>query len=475
MKTFIKTSLISSLVGLLGFNLVAQTADQDVTNGLAFLAAQDLVDANQQFTSALTLSPTNAAANALVAATRLLLLPTTPAGSNFLNSLGFPRAGRNIFNWTSLLSTNAAGDTLLPTNNTAVMVAFYRTNVMTALAASRTNLAMITDPNFTLSLTAGETSMEAVTVDYGDVLLLQALERVAEFAGYTANAQNGDVVMSQLQALSDTNKLSYQELLSLYPSLLTLANPNDLAASKGTLTNAAAIYFAASDFIRNVRAPGAPALFILSDDATNDEALFRTELTNALGSLNGPVTFDAPDPFTLNVSNYFAGTKTLRSLLPQFIGDSYVPDSLPDYTFGGILVDEPAYLTEKALRHMFHSYAGIYLGHVEDMTFNDGDAGIFAVFAGTNGQVTVVGYDIDSAQNYQSGQAGGVAAQFNVDKHGNWQFNSNTLAGVSGSGSFSKDGSFDGELDFTNHDSVWLHGYPNFPGFSQKANKTVIV
>ncbi len=68
-------------------------------------------------------------------------------------------------------------------------------------------------------------------------------------------------------------------------------------------------------------------------------------------------------------------------------------------------------------------------------------AGVFGVFVDTNGQATVVGYDADSFQNYD-GQAGGVAAQFNVNKHGDWNFNSNSVAGVSGSGSIGKDGTF---------------------------------
>ena len=87
---------------------------------------------------------------------------------------------------------------------------------------------------------------------------------------------------------------------------------------------------------------------------------------------------------------------------------------------------------------MFHSYAGIYGGHVNDLTFDDWDAGFFGVFISTNGQATVVGYDIDSYQNIDETQSGGVAAQFNVDRHG-VEYNSNSVAGVSGYGSVFKD------------------------------------
>jgi hypothetical protein len=455
MKTFIIIGIIS---GLLGCRLAAQTADQDVATGLNYLASQDVVHANQQFTNALALSPTNASANALVAVTRLLLLPTVPAGSNLLNSLGFSKGGRDIFNWTSSLPASVSSGKQLPSENTAVLVAFYHTNIMAALAASRTNLAAITDPGFALSLTAGETSLQAATVDYGDILMLQALERVAEFVGYTASAQNGDVVLSQLQSLAKNDGLTVQKLLATYPSLLTLANTNYLASSKGALTNAIALYFAASDFIRNVRAPGAPALFTLSDADTNDEALFRTELTNVLASLNGPAQFNAPDPVTIDASKYFTGAKTLRSLLPQFNGDLYVPGTLPDYTFGGTLVDVPAYQVEEQLEHIFYSYAGIYVGqnglYDDNSAINNGNGGYgsFAVFVSTNEQATVIG--TDEGDGSDDNNAFGVIAQFNVDGNGGWSFQSNN---VSGYGSFDKNGDFNGQLNYSNGLSVYLY------------------
>jgi hypothetical protein len=436
------------------------TADGLITQGRSDLAAQDVWDANTNFTYALTLSPTNATANLLAAATRLLVLPQTSAGSNFLNQLYVTNGSRNIYNWTATQPVDAKGNTVWPASyNSSTPIAFFRTTVMAALAASATNLANIKDPNFTLTLLASETThAEDVTLDYGDVQLLRALVAAGQFMGYTINAQNASVVIPTLQTMAQNNTLTLQSVMATYPSLLTLSTPADLATSKGALTNAIALYFAASDFIRNVRAPGAVRLFNLDTNNTTEEAQFRTELTNALLSLNGPVQIDPPQAVSINASNYFSGARTLRSLLPQFNGWSYVNDTLPDYTFGGILLNEPAYKTETALRKGFFSYAGIYSGYVYDNTFGDPNAGSFAVFVSTNQQVTIAGYDIDSFQNF-NGQAGGVSAQFTVDKGGNWQFNSNNVAGVSGYGSVGKDGSFSGELDFTNGDSVWLDGY----------------
>ena len=452
---------------LLASGLAAQTADDLVSAGRACLVAHNLTGAYSNFNAAVTLSPTNETANALLAVTRLLVLPQQPAGSNFLNSLKLSTGGRDIYNWTSTFPHDINGHTMLPTNNTSVAIAFYRTNIMAALAASRTNLAQITDPNFTLSLTAAETSIESVTVDYGDFLLMQALERAAEFAGYILTTHNFNFVFSHLQDLDKTNGLTIQRVLSDYPSLLNLSNTTDLATSKGIFTNAIILYQQASDFIRNIRPPGAVRLFNLEPGDLAKEATFRNVLTNVLLSLNAPTELSPSNAnaiaSTAYIGAYFSGTHSLRSLIPQFNGNAYVNDTLPDYTFGGIVPDWPAYETEAGLRKMFHSYAGIYGGLVYDLTFNDPDAGMFGVLVSTNGQVTVVGYDVDSFQNIDGSQSGGVAAQFNVDPHGNWQFNSNSVAGVSGYGSIGKDGSFNGELDFTNGDSVQLNGIQQSP------------
>ena len=110
-------------------------------------------------------------------------------------------------------------------------------------------------------------------------------------------------------------------------------------------------------------------------------------------------------------------------------------------------------------------YAGIYGGSVDDLTYNDPNAGTFAVFIGTNGQATVVGYDVDSFQHYNNGgQVGGVAAQFNIPANGNWNFSgNNTMFGVSGSGLVTN-GTFSGTLNFTNGDTVLLtNGYQQSP------------
>jgi hypothetical protein len=469
-----KTKLITLLALSWTMVVSAQTADSYITAGTNDLVIDNLWGADTNFSAALAVSPTNETANLLKSATRLLVLPQTPAGSNFLVTLGFPNTNRWLPHVPEAgLPEDVNGYPIFPANyNSTNIVAFFRTNILAAIAASGTNLANITDPNYTLSLSSNETSFtlspgqiftESVTLDYGDIQMLRALLSAAQFMGYTLNANNFSVVMPQVGNMFETHTFTWQWVLTNYPNLLTMQNTADLASSKSALTNAIGYYFAASSFIRNTRPAGATnRLFELDTNDIGMEAKFRTELTNALASLNTPTEFNTNDiSSTLYAGAYFAGTHSLQSLMPQFNGDTYVNDSLPDYTFGGVWPYQPAYRTEHFFRKEFYSYAGIYAGSVYDLNYNDRNAGRFAAFVSTNQQATIVGYDIDSFQHY-NGQAGGVAAQFNVEKDDYWQFGSNSVDGVNGDysyGSIGKDGSFDGYLYFTNRDSVQLNGF----------------
>ena len=471
-----KTKLITLLALSWTMVVSAQTADSYITAGTNDLVIDNLWGADTNFSAALAVSPTNETANLLKSATRLLVLPQTPAGSNFLVTLGFPNTNRWLPHVPEAgLPEDVNGYPIFPANyNSTNIVAFFRTNILAAIAASGTNLANITDPNYTLSLSSNETSFtlspgqiftESVTLDYGDIQMLRALLSAAQFMGYTLNANNFSVVMPQVGNMFETHTFTWQWVLTNYPNLLTMQNTADLASSESALTNAIARYFAASAFIRARPASATNRLFELDTNDIGEEAKLRTDLTNVLLSLNTPTELNTNSvASTIYAGSYFSGTNSLRGLMPQFNGWTYVDDTLPSYTFGGILPYEPAYKIESLLRKEFYSYAGIYAGQVYDLKYNDRNAGRFAVFVSTNQQATIVGYDVDSFQHYSdySGQAGGVAAQFNVNGEEDWwNVNSNSIDGVFGysSGSIGKDGSFNGYLYFTNGDSVLLNGF----------------
>ena len=421
---------ISSLVGItlliIASNLPAQTtADGWVTAGRSLLVMTNFAGAYSDFNAALNLDPNNGPANVLAAATRLLILPQQTTGSNFLNRLGLTAAGRNLLNWTATFQTNATGNTVPPSNfSSTEAITLYTSAVMPAIDASLANLARITDPAFTLDLTADETHVTAVTLDYGDILLLRALLHAGDFLGHTLNAHNFSVVVNHLAELgsTDPSQLTFQRILSDYPSLLAQGSKTDLDASKTAFTNAVARYFNASDFIRNVRAPGVERLFELSPDQETNEANFREGLTKALASVFQPVVIstNSSDQSVQSIfaGSYFSGAKSLRSLLPRFNGNRYVYNSLPDYTFGGVLLGEPACDTESVLRKkLAPSYAGIYVGQLEQYSVVGG----FAMFVSSNQLATVVGYD--------SSLGASVSVQFQIAEDGTWNFETNGLSG----------------------------------------------
>jgi hypothetical protein len=457
----------------------AQTAEQYIATGRNDLVLDNLWGADTNFTAALAVSPTNQTANLLKAATRLLVLPQTPAGSNFLVKLGFPATNRYLPHVPEAsLPKDTNNYPIFPANyNATNFVWFFRTNVMAAIGASLSNLANITDTSYTLSLSSNETSFtlssnnvftEDVTLDYGDIQMLRALLSAVQFGGYTLNAENCSAIIPQVVRWMETNGFTLQLALATYPKLLTMQNTTDLALSKSTLTNAIGLYFTASDFIRNQRPAGVQRLFNLDTNDVAAEAEFRTDLTNALLSLNTPTEFNTTNiATTINAGAWFSGTNSLRKFVPQFNGDIYVDNTLPDYTFGGILPYLPAYQTEKLLRKEFHNYEGIYIGDggLSDSNWqiNNGFGGYgsFAVFVGTNQQATLVG--TDNGDGSDDGNAFGVILQFSVDRHGNWQWSNNNIDAYGGIG---RDGSFWGEMDvFTNNStfSVWFNANEQSP------------
>ena len=125
-----------------------------------------------------------------------------------------------------------------------------------------------------------------------------------------------------------------------------MQNTADLAASESALTNAIAHYFAASGFHPKARPPARPTS---CSNWTNEVAKEATvphrpdECPPVAQRADGIKPEQCELSSTIYVGAYFAGTNSLRKLVPQFNGKAYVNNTLPDYTFGGILPDWPTY------------------------------------------------------------------------------------------------------------------------------------
>jgi len=337
MKTCILVCLIASFFGQ---NALSQSADDYVNQGLADLGTHSIAGANASFAQALTLSPNDEDANALYAITRLLVLPYQPTGSNFLTHIGVPTAGRNIYAWTAMPPEDTNGLVLAPDGvNAGEFVTQLRTNILLSVSAAINNLSLITDTNFTISLTSSETAISDVTVDYGDLKMIQAGLYASEYFIYTINEQNLDAQLTDIRALYTNGILSASQVLADYPQLFTYATTNDLQSARTAFTNAVACYLTASAFIRN-RPPNVVRLFNDVPADAEDEGDFRLTLQDLENSLVlGPQFMAVDYNLAVDATPLFSGSTTWRSLLPTFDGNAVELGSLPDETLGGAVYD----------------------------------------------------------------------------------------------------------------------------------------
>ena len=334
MKTRVLISVIS---GLFCWTVSAQTADDWVNQGRSYLTAHNISAANTNFAHALAVNPNHQTANALYAITRILVLPSQPAGSNFLTRIGFPIAGRNIYAWDSFPPKDTNGLWLAPGGvNAEEFPAQLRTNFLPAIAGAISNLAAA-HTNFTVNLTSSETTTANLTLDYGDLKLIQAGLYASEYCIYTLNAQNFDAQLTAIRALYSNGILSAQQVLSDYPQMFTFSTTNDLQAARSAFTNAINTYMAASAFI-NTRSTNEVRLFNYSPESSKGEGDFRLVLQDLKNSLLIEPQIFALDPnLIVDMSPQFDGSLNLRSLLPKFDGNAIALGSLPDLTFDGLV------------------------------------------------------------------------------------------------------------------------------------------
>lgn len=356
-----KTKLITAAL-LLNFNclLLAQTANDFVSQGRAFLAATNIIAANGSFSNAVALSPNHQTANVFYAMTRLLVLPSQPVGSNFLNRIGMPIAGRDIYNWTAMVPIDTNDVPAAPAGvNANEFAAILRTNVLPALIAAEANLATVIDSGFVLNLTSNETRTVGVALDYGDVQMFRAMLHAAEYFAYSTHSWNLDAQLEAIHSLYTSDQLSVERVLMDHPSLLTYATTNDLAAAKIAFQDGVNRYMEASEVIRN-RPTNVTRFFNYDARQAASEEKFRLTLTDLVNSLSTAVTLTVETNYTVFMGAHFSGMHPLRSFLPWFHGNGFGLGTLPDPTFGGLIfgltrsqVDK--YLAEcvSQTRHLF--------------------------------------------------------------------------------------------------------------------------
>lgn len=390
-----RTALLLSVILIAGaWTGRGQTCEILIAQGRAALATNNMGVANAHFRDALTLCPSHQTGNVLYAATRLLSLPNEPVTSNFLTRLGLPLAGRDIYDWAAEPPTDTNGVLVAPGGVNAAEVSLHaRTNLIAALLAAQANLAQVSDTNFLLTLAEAETKASGVTLDYGDVQMLRAMLRALEYFTYTICAWNADAEFSSLRKLHDAGLFSIEGVLADSPELLTFRTTNDLIAAKIAFENFVDLYLLASQHIRG-RPLNVDRLFNLDLEKADDEEVFRCGLMDVRASLIQPVVLCSEGNFTVHFSRHFSGANSMRSLLPDFAGNRVIGGTLPDPTFGGVLL---GLATNEADRILYEK-----LGAVTRMTgSNYVDESFTCQFHTASGRIYAVEYSTDLVDWYE--------------------------------------------------------------------------
>lgn len=199
---------------------------------------------------------------------------------------------------------------------------------------------------FVMVLTAAMTGSEEVSVDRGDLLLVEV-----GLGGIIGLLDTLCLVDFDLELLPWWNSEAENQatVLAAVPNLLgraATASPARAAGARAALQEAIDRYPAASDWIRN-RA-GDAGFFILEPEARPDEEEFRDLLAELAPVLTSTIEIDGTAVSLQPI--YEDPDWALRPLLPTYMGDNILAGTIPDPTFGGIIPDATAADIEAFLR-----------------------------------------------------------------------------------------------------------------------------
>lgn len=339
MREYIPPILAAAVLLLSATVANAQTADSLVAEGRAALAAEDLATARAKFEAAIALEASHDNANVLLGVVRLVDVVNRPAVQTFLTRLGVGSMGRSVYDWTAKPTENPDGSLVVPSGVSAGEFAQnWRTNAVPEISAAIANLAQVTDTGFLISLSAAETTAQAVDVDYGDLLVLRAGLHGFIYFSHTMLAHDFDAQLSALETMGDApGGFSIQQLLADHPQLLTYATTADLAAARTAFENLVDQYVLGSAALR-ARPAGVTRLFNFASNSSMVEQRFRETLQDLKTSLGGATPLrNGGSSYTFFAANHFAPGAFMRSWLPQFRGSRMVLGSIADPTFGGFL------------------------------------------------------------------------------------------------------------------------------------------
>ncbi len=314
---------------------LAETAVTKIADGRAALTAHDMPAAKARFAEAVGLDPTNQTAQALLGITRLFDITSKLDTGPFLDGLGVDSAGRDVYRWDASLAQDVDSEPVLPADYNSATMATYWQNVMVPESVdARANLALVTDTNFLLTLTASETTMPvSVNLDYADILMARACLRAAEFLANLGSGQNLTANLEDLYQVAKGDMLTFQRIINDNPNFLTVGDTAKRTAAKTALQDMIGLYRQASTAIR-ARPAGVNRLFMLDPADLPAEAEFRLMLDRIEQSITAPADMGGAYVYT---GPMFESSWNLKALLPPFSATGFDVTTIPDASLGGVI------------------------------------------------------------------------------------------------------------------------------------------
>jgi hypothetical protein len=386
------------VLGLSGFAF-ALTAEDYFQQGKSALENQDLLNAQNNFQSALALDPNHQGANLFYSLTRILMISNSTDFNTLLDRAGVGTSGRDIFNWTADFTRDPRGKILLPSNSPtgAELQAFLKNDILPEINGALDNLSKVTSnyettyqwfiesgsgvisgpntltdnikfwryneligykliiegngyivtgntantitvtPNWSISNgTYNYKIFEEIEIDYGDVLVFKGSLLLGKAGIFILNSYDLNVDIDTIVSLYNSMTLNIQtHIINTYNQLLTLLPTQQLSQAKTVLREAINVFTSALDFIKGETDSPENDLFVL--DNPEKEQQYRDLLADLNNALDG-TTFIRKIGMNVNLTEFFDEPKNLRNYFPTFLKSYFIQkDSFPDPTFGGIL------------------------------------------------------------------------------------------------------------------------------------------
>ena len=324
------------------------TATDWISSGKAALRKQTnagLQEAKTAFARASQLQPTNGEAVVLEVLATVAAEALRPEFRQEIDLLGVEITEDNIYAPSYEYPEDEEGDYLPPPNVGSARAVAYANTRLSEANRLLGLLQRITDSNFNITLSAEETGLKSVRVDYVDVRLLRVVGHLLKASLAGANSYN--LLFDYHQAF--TGEITLQQFLTELPDFFKFTTAAQRSEVREQLRLANIEFQGAVDLYLRNRSPHGDSTYLFDFNHAEEAEESAATAQFLASALYGPQTVpvgsaEASGPLTgitgkrINLAPLFTSAIQLRDLLPtRYDRGFFRRDSWPSATFGGVL------------------------------------------------------------------------------------------------------------------------------------------